>query len=143
MELRRSTINPLRKLEGIRLVTEVGAYLDGRYLERVARRWRHIPAWAFLNHVAHRDLEHLQQRFKPPRLSRRSSGELAGWIRASKVVSNELSALVGKDPLLLRRIQQTVLEPLESSLIATPDGDAPTPRELVALVRAALRAASY
>lgn len=111
------------------LADETSAYLDGRLLERTRGTTGHAPDWMWLNAVAHGDPARLHELAATTR--GRHGQRVGGWPRVRAELAEELLALTGDDPAEARRVQTTVLVPVESR-VSRMSGL--TPRELHALV---------
>ncbi len=130
---------------GSRLAREVEAFLSGSSAELFLARGREVPAWAYVNQVAHADPDLLWQlaasepawKAGATRPSCGRFGSLS-WRGAVAVLAGEILHLAGNDPGSIRRIQLDRLLPLESVLMA-PMARPVSPEQLVARGRACLR----
>lgn len=120
---------------GARLAREAEAFLSGSSREWFLERGRDVPAWAYVNKVAHSDAGCLE------RLAR-SAPEVpagaVGWQDALALLAREVVEAAGRERGGIRAVQLDRLAALESQLIS-PAGRDLVPRELVALGRACLR----
>jgi hypothetical protein len=127
------------------LVDEVQAFLDGNYLEHVARVGSRPPPWAAMNAAAHGDLARLSESVEgAPELSSAAhlTPEHLGCATAARAIARELLRVVEDDEELLVYLQGTVLIPFELALIAECGRTRVTALEIVASTRELLRLAS-
>jgi len=118
---------------GVRLVREVEAFLSGSSEDWFFARGENIPAWAYINLVAHADPDQLG------RLAAWAPDESAschGWREAVAILAKDTIEAGQHDHLAIRRVQLDNLVGLELRLIA--DTGKMAPRSLVALGRACL-----
>jgi hypothetical protein len=143
------------------LVSETEAFLSGDALSLFQRSGRVAPAWAWLNALAHGDLDCIRRVRK---MCTEESAALAdaqeeawavsdpledswrevamrreAWRSAERVLADELLELVEDDSEMLRRIQASAILPLELQIFDSEGRDALSPFELVQSTRAALR----
>lgn len=130
---------------GVRLAREIEAYLNGSSGEWFTARGREVPAWAYVNQVAHAEPDLLWQlaAWEPARearLTTRPGGRVdrLSWRGAVAVLAGEVLDLGGSEASSIRRIQVDRLQPLESALM-TRSAYPITPEQLVARGRACLR----
>jgi hypothetical protein len=118
---------------GARLVREVEAFLSGSSEQWFFARGEDIPAWAYINKVAHAEPDHLCQlaSWAPAEASR-----CVCWRDAVAILAKETIEAGESDPSAIRRIQLDGLAALESQLISRTVKVAP--QALVALGRACL-----
>lgn len=133
---RNSDRKPIQS-SGPRLVADVEAFFDGDYVEHLRRQCDAVNGWAWLNRLAHADLNSLRR-------VRDSNKELVNWAEsewtsAQQILVLELLELVDDDQDLLSRIQKAVLVPLELRLIRSDATSNLTPLGLVQFTRSALR----
>jgi len=117
------------------LVAEVEAVLAGHLAEHLEQHERLVPAWAWLNLLAHGTGAELadaagRERWHPS----------AAWFRARSFLAGEVLARADARHQPLEAIQSEVLIPLELRLADRPLTWRPVPAELVRLVLAALDA---
>jgi len=100
---------------GSAVAEEAAAYLQGRLLERQrdAGAGGRVPAWLWLNAVAHGDAARLHELAEPPRPG---PSPVAGWRSARAVLAHEALQRCGDDPAALRNLQLRALVPLEAGL---------------------------
>ena len=93
------------------LADEATAYLEGRLLERqrAAGAGGRVPAWLWLNAVAHGDAGRLHELADPPT----SAG---GWRGVRASLAREVLSRTGDDPAAIAALQRGVLVPLENRL---------------------------
>ena len=118
---------------GARLVREVEAFLSGSSEDWFFTRGQNIPAWAYVNKVAHADSDRLGQlaAWAP-----KESSHCHGWREAVAILARDTIEAGERDPRAIRRIQLDSLVSLELQLILRTGRVAP--RALVALGRAHL-----
>jgi hypothetical protein len=116
-----------------RMVREVEAFLSGSSEDWFFTRGQSIPAWAYINKIAHADPDRLRQlaAWAPVEPSR-----CHGWREAVAILARETIEAGESDPRAIRRIQLDSLVGLELQLISRTSTVAP--RALVALGRACL-----
>lgn len=122
-----------------RLTNGAEAFLCGEYATHLHRHGEVVPGWARLNTLAHGDVDSLRRAERSFAVRRPETfADLAddSWKTALRVLAREVNQLVGADPDLLVRLQQSALVPLEFRLMSA---DALTAYELVQLTRAAVR----
>jgi hypothetical protein len=115
------------------MVREVEAFLSGSAEEWFYTRGEAIPAWAYINKVAHADPDRLG------RLAAWAPDEPArchGWREAVGVLARDTIAAGARDPRAIHRIQFDRLIGLELQLISRSSRVAP--ETLVELGRASL-----
>ena len=121
--------------EGTELVAECEAVLCGRYAEHLEERQRRVPAWAWVNLLAHGTAEDLQ-----------TANALGGqartqrWRAARAYLAGEVLGTAEQGIATLGDLQRDVVVPLELQLASSERTSALTPSELVASVLAALDA---
>jgi hypothetical protein len=126
----------------LQLVTETEAFLSGGYADHLTRTGLVVPTWAWLNGIAHGDLQTLAD----------SSGPSIGkpwlfiaqrpedfWWDAQRLLATELLKFVGNDATMLVRVQCSVLVPLEFELMRDEVDTGLTAYEIVRKARSALR----
>ncbi len=121
----------VRNVDSSPLAEECEAYLSGRYADAVAGAGSHVPAWAWLNLLAHGSARDLQQLTCSP------TAPL--WEQARAYLASELlsAAQAGAS---LAVLQDTVLQPLEAEAISREAQGWPvSPAETVATMRAAIK----
>ena len=143
------------------LVSETEAFLSGDALSLFQRSGRVAPAWAWLNALAHGDLDCIRRVRKVCTKESAALSDLQeeawtvsdpledswrevamrqeDWRSAERVLTDELLELVEDDSEMLRRIQESALLPLELQMLDPEGRDALSPFELVQSTRAALR----
>jgi hypothetical protein len=111
----------------------VEAFLSGSSEDWFFTRGQNIPAWAYINKVAHADPDRLGQlaAWAPVEPSR-----CHGWREAVAILARETIEAGERNPRAIRRIQLDSLVGLELQLISRTSRVAP--RALVALGRACL-----
>jgi hypothetical protein len=116
------------------LVREVEAFLNGSSEDWFFTRGQHIPAWAYINRVAHADHDRLGAlaAWAPDEPSR-----CHGWREAVAILARDTIEAGERDPRAIRRVQLDSLVSLELRLISRAGKLGP--RALVALGRACLR----
>jgi hypothetical protein len=115
------------------MVREVEAFLTGSAEEWFYTRGEDIPAWAYINKVAHADTDRLG------RLAAWAPVEPTpchGWREAVGVLARDTIAAGARDPRVIHRIQFDRLIGLELQLISRSSRVAP--ETLVELGRASL-----
>lgn len=119
------------------LASECEAFLAGRFAMLFDRRGEPVPAWAWLNPLAHAtrdEIEALAAGAGPPhRLGQR----LCDWREAVASVAADLLRL-SRDEASLRSLQLAALLPVELALMGDKARLASTPEELLRTARAAL-----
>jgi hypothetical protein len=115
------------------IATECQLFLTGRYAERLDASGRPLPAWVWLNELAHGS---------PDELSALAGGTTARphpqvWASAITYLAGELLVLADGDTARLRALQSDVLVPLELRQMRYWF-EPLTPPQLVAKVSAAL-----
>jgi hypothetical protein len=126
-----------------RLIADAEAFLAGDYAKKVRLSGVTVPAWAQLNVLAHAGFRSFVEATAPidvrPSLSEANWAE-ESWRCARRVLASEILRLVGNDPEILCRVQQSVLVPLEFQLMNDKAKTSLSAFELVQVTRAALRA---
>ncbi len=102
---------------GDEVAAECGAFLEGRFAQLLEARRRTVPSWAWLNQVAHGDLEQLRDLAGNVRPARQLGQPAWEWPQAVADIAAELLWLVGDDPPALRQLQLEALVPLELELM--------------------------
>jgi hypothetical protein len=126
-----------------RLIADAEAFLAGDYAKKVRLSGVTVPAWAQLNVLAHAGFKSFVEATAP--IDVRQSLSEANWAEepwrcARRVLASEILRLVGNDPEILCRVQQSVLVPLEFQLMNDKAKTSLSAFELVQVTRAALRA---
>lgn len=119
---------------------EFDAYLAGAYAEWALQNHQSIPAWAWVNRVAHASLTDLHTMVSQSHISA-SSPDLVAWEHLVSFLAKEVLATVGGDDTWLQDLQQQVLVPVELCL-AEEWWRAVAPSDLATLVTVALQNAS-
>ena len=112
--------------EGIDLDNEFDAFLAGRYAEYAARHGLPIPAWAWINRLAHATPDELDQLADRKPL-RDNDGEVSAWRATVTILARKIRSRIGSDDQKLRELQRLVLVPVELTLAGEhaslrPDG---------------------
>jgi hypothetical protein len=108
------------------LPDECAAFLAGRWAEERDDPERPLPMWAWLNLVAHGDLDRIQA------VAARTDGASRGSDQLQSVLARAVISAIPAGELT--RVQRDVLVPLELELINTPS----SPRRVLELVTTAL-----
>ena len=119
---------------------EFDSYLAGAYIDWLLRNNQPIPAWAWVNRVAHAPLDDLQELASGVDYSPCSREGLEPWRIVTTFIASEVLA-TARDESTLAYLQQRVLVPLELHL-AESWWAAVTPREIAATVLVALQNAA-
>lgn len=116
------------------IADECAAFLAGNYLDYVRSTGRPVPAWAYLNRLAHGDADEIE------RLGTRTprSRDRTGWTDAIVFMASELVTVSRVSGVELAVLQAEVLQPIELHLAARP-WTYVSPNCLADRVRAALR----
>lgn len=115
------------------LIADSEAFLTGRLAEALAERGEPVPVWAWVNVLAHGDVQGL----------RRAAATIDGrhgsrpWRHARSRLARRVLALAC-DEEELRTLQAEVLAPLELDLAAVPEVERLTPVSLLFIVEDAL-----
>lgn len=116
---------------------ELEAVLAGRYVEWLRGRGEPVPAWAWLNGLAHGGLGDVSALAA----QRHLFGRVRDWRRARRLLAGEIVAVAGDR---LGVVQREVLVPLELRLAARGNDAALDPARLAARVLMALdRSSSF
>ena len=122
----------LLSLDGIG--AECEAFLHGRMVQYLAARGRSVPAWAWLNQLAHATEAELRARASyPPGWS-----DNGAWLDAVALLARELLDEVAATGSSLADLQWDLLIPTELQLLAADPLRGPDPSQLVTLVLGAL-----
>ena len=121
--------------EGRELGKECETYLCGRYAEYMDARHRVVPNWAWINVLAHGDLERLRELAAGDGLDPTRRTRTTVWWQAVAFVADVVVAQ-GDDGSSLDELQRSVLVPIELAWLAT--GPRRTPSQLVRVVLDAL-----
>ena len=114
------------------LAEECDAFLAGAYVDLLERRARPVPAWAWLNRLAHADEASLA-RLGDADLDAHRTGT-GGWRTAQRWLAAVIVDLAGTYPGGVRQIQSEALVPLELALAGSDlDSDLDV-RQVIALV---------
>jgi hypothetical protein len=127
------------KRQSSRLISDTEAFLTGTIVGRLVQQNAQVPAWAWLNKVAHGELQNLHavgHIVRSPTSDPLADLTGQSWGTAQGMLARDVIELVGDDPSLLWLVQRSVLVPLELRLM---HHDRLTAYELVELTRAALR----
>jgi hypothetical protein len=126
---------PDRHVDSTALVNECQAFLDGGIVEQFIRSEIEIPAWAWINLLAHGEESQLSNP-PMPRHDRRGE-DVTRWCDARAYLAHEVlrrARHVGS----LRAVQRRVIVPLELMLAAEPSVCTWLPSQLVRTTLAAL-----
>lgn len=125
-----------RKRDGLALVEEATAFLNGDLAVHLASTGSGIPAWARVNTLAHarpllliRDLE----------LRRCVPGRVGSWSRTMLDILRELAELASGEPCRIEQLQRECLIPLELRLMEPSFRDV-LPSDVLILALTRLRA---
>jgi hypothetical protein len=119
---------------------EFDSFLAGAYIDWLLRNNQPIPAWAWVNRVAHAGIDDLEELASGVDYSPCSREGLEPWRIVTTFIASEVVAAAG-DETTLAYLQQRVLVPLELHL-AESWWAAVTPREVAATVLVALQNAA-
>jgi hypothetical protein len=111
------------------LAAAAQAYVDGQYRSYLECRGQPVPAWAWVNELAHggrADLEELAA------LRRFFAGP-------KRLIGSLAAGLAALDDARLGRVQRTRLEPLEAALRVAPAAPPASELELAQVILAGLR----
>ena len=126
---------PRTRRKGRELVKECETYLCGRYADHMDAEHRVVPNWAWINVLAHGDLERLREVAAGDGLDPRRRTSTTVWWQAVAFVADVVLAQ-GGDESSLDELQRSVLVPLELAWLAA--GLRRTPSQLVRVVLDAL-----
>lgn len=107
--------NPAVEATSPGIGAECEAFVTGRYVEHLAAHQIPVPAWTWLNLLAHGTMEDL--RLDDSRLTardHRSPNDAELWRAARSYLSGEILELVESSNTSLRRIQAATIRPTES-----------------------------
>ncbi len=125
-------------LRAAELVAGCEAFLRGRYHELLVATGRRVPAWAWLNVLAHGTLAELREVATGQRWGSAGSSCPRLWREALAFMASEVLDAAG-DETGLRSIQQSRLVPLELMLADQYGFGALTPARLAGAVMTALQ----
>ena len=91
---------------------EFDAFLAGRYADWLSTANRAVPAWAWVNKVAHATIEELHAIATGP-VPVGASGETVQWHLVSTLLAKEVLAAVAGDESRLAELQRETLVPAE------------------------------
>lgn len=117
---------------------EVEAFLAGEYLDYLDALNRDVPAWAWVNPLAHADGEELRAIAVHCRQRRLAPSHRRRWHLLLASLAQRLLAVAERGPHDLGTIQRARLVPLELELAARPTGDRMGPDAVAAEVAFAL-----
>ena len=122
------------------VANEVEALLAGTYVRHLSACGQQVPAWAYLNEVAHAPRSVLRARVSAWEYARRvvGFGPEVSWRDAEAALASEVIAVADDDDAALSRLQREVLVPLELRLAGSPRAELTSPASLVGVARAAL-----
>lgn len=114
----RHTTNPSQEL-----VTETEAFLDGSMEAYLERQGRLVPDWAYVNRLAHCDVDGLA-RLASTRVM--GHGSRVDWLASMASVADLLRRAVGDDSSALRQVQRDRVVPYELELMSRERRQVPT-----------------
>lgn len=139
--LRRQRLRLRRRLGSeADLTDECLAFLEGDYAFYLERRGDNVPAWAWMNTLAHSSVHGVRRMARVTRTPA-SSFEHARSKKALGGLARELLTLTGSDPDRLAALQQELLIPLELTVLRDGARGHLMSDELIALVQEALHVA--
>ena len=94
---------------------EFEAYLEGSYVTWLVSNGHSVPGWAWLNRVAHGQLEELRTMATHLRRLPAAREEVGAWQQVAAFLAKEVVAAAGDDEQLLD-LQRRVLVPIELHL---------------------------
>lgn len=115
---------------------EIDAYLSGHIVEYLRAQDRPVPAWAWLNLLAHGT----EQEILAEHRMVGAHAEATPWRDARSYLAGEVLAVLDADPVGLANVQESVLVPVELALIERGTMPGPNLAELVSAVLAGLEA---
>jgi len=115
---------------GTPLAAECGAFLDGSYAEHLVDRVQIVPAWSWLNLLAHGTEAEIRD------AARSSTGR--GWRGARRFLAGEVVDRIESGHGPLEELQRSALVPLELKLASLPSAARWGPGQLVVAVLAIL-----
>lgn len=121
--------------EGGELAAACEAVLRGRYVEHLEERHCRVPAWAWVNLLAHGSAEDLENA-----TSLAGDGQPQRWRAARAYLAGEILGVADRGGTSLRDLQRDVLVPLELHLASSEPTRGSRPGDLVTGVLAALEA---
>jgi hypothetical protein len=138
MSLRRRH-EEIETLAARELVGESEAFLSGTLVDFLVERRAPIPAWAWVNVLAHGDLAMITAR-DTRRVTRRlpPRDPNVRFAAAEILLIAEVHAAVHDDPDALSALQRGALVPLEFELMARTADTPCTPTDLVRAIRVAV-----
>lgn len=116
------------------------AFWNGRYAEHLIRQGAPVPAWAWLNALAHGSTLLVASLATAPPVTDDLPEELHPWARARKALALAVMELVSREGIRLRELQLLVLTGIELELAATEDIFRRGPIETACLVTETLEA---
>ena len=119
------------------LVTECEAFLTGRYWQWLLENDCRVPAWAWVNKLAHGTEEEINAYAAIDSVEPEIRGG-AEWHMAVAFLAQETIGEAANRGVSLARLQRSVLVPLELELLAWRTSSVDTPTALVTIVREAL-----
>lgn len=125
------------------LAEDCEAFVAGRYAEHLERLGCPVPTWAWLNGLAHGDLDRLESlaagRLKQVGWHRSGLRLASTWPSAVAFLAGEVLDLVRSGRADLGELQLRVLRPLEEDVWCRPERHPHRPNQLVSAVLADLR----
>lgn len=115
---------------GAALAAECEAFLAGHYADHLVREVQIVPAWAWMNLIAHGTEDQIREAA--------TTFVARGWPGASRFLAGELIDLVESGLEPLDELQRSYLVPLELELASLPWTARWSPAQLVAAVLATL-----
>ncbi|MGA2520655.1 MAG: hypothetical protein ABSG81_07540 [Acidimicrobiales bacterium] len=98
------------------LVRECTAFLSGCYPGHLVDAGLPVPAWAWLNPVAHGSVDSVRMLASGATLGRPAPYATGAWTQAVAFLASEVLRLVGDDPAGLLHVQGASLVPLELAM---------------------------
>jgi hypothetical protein len=130
MRWRRTNREPEhRENLDLKLVAECEEFLKGRLAEQWAKEDRHVPAWAWINVLAHGSASRLET-LRDGELGALRAGE-PSWNQALSFLASAVIGAAQAAGCRIDKLQHDVLVPLELELLTST---APSPHELVDVV---------
>ncbi|HTZ08395.1 MAG TPA: hypothetical protein VMB72_04940 [Acidimicrobiales bacterium] len=99
------------------VVEECSAFLAGRYADLVDGAGRPLPAWVWLNALAHGSHHELAALAAQPPHWQADSGHDATWQRAVSFLAHEIRCVARQEGIEVGQLQARVLVPLELAMM--------------------------
>jgi hypothetical protein len=120
------------------LADECESFLNGAYIEHLLDHDSEVPAWAWINAIAHAAPDRIAELANESSIPRSKRADYRAWQVVIRAIAEEVMEAADGRPSDVEQIQVLTLMPLEFALMSNPIG----PRTTLRVVEHALKGRS-